>query len=1455
MTGYNVYRSDAAFESPASATKINPAPVTGTSYDDLLLQDGVWTYRVVSLNSQSVASLPSNAVEAISDGTAPRAVSIAYTPQGRSDPVTGRVGQGRVDLVLTVSEALRMTPYLAIVPAGGAPLTVELTARSETTYSGSFLVGAATPAGVATALFSARDIVGNQGSDIDAGASLLLDTAGPILSHIAVTPAAPIDNDDTPALQVTFRFDKAPAAAPQISYRLSGAARSPQALALTPLDATTYRAEFTLPTDAGLSGPETLSFAFQAQDDLDNISTRVAAANAFQVYRGELPPADIPAGLTATAQAGGKVRLAWQAVDQASAYQIYRQGPDQSALEIHLRASGAEYIDATPADGLYRYAVASVRQANDQETLSGQSAAVEVTARATAPGAPQNLTLTLTGQGILASWQAPFASEVDHYKLYRGPGTQLDSIEGLIPLKTHIKSLQAYDTDPSPSEGAYVVTAVDAAGNESALSNSPYLNASLLPVRKLRLEQIGTALPQLSWSPPNGSLAGYLVYVGPENARIKLTASPINATQFTDTGYTSGERHYSVATVDANDAELGHDIILPSIATQIAAGLPLKRGIMNKLQIQLANTSTRPLDGVRALVRLPVDRDSSQFEEHHSEALSLAPGETRLVPVIVGGYAELPARASALIGVDIEPAEGDHIRVAREQTLEVGEGALVVGMATEDFTRGGVGKLRLTIENTTDVDIELLTATAHGSQPSTELRFKLLDADGNVLATQAYQQVFGANVVTLTNGLTVARITAGASYLSDPFELNVPAASPNTLRVRLEVDTLRYNSGKDDEIRIAGRGSETTVSLLDTFYTGEVTDVTPISSFGDSDIVISGHAIERATHAPLANARLNLILNQQGFERRYSVLTDAAGQFVYTFTPTLTDAGLYKVSAVHPEITDRPEQRVFTINRVTAGPSPYKLDIPKNYPFDIPFKANAGAGTTATHLRLELNPASQPTGELPAGLTVELPAPVNLAERQTLNIPVRFTANNDAQPSGSLILDVVSDEHPTPLGRVRIDYRLSEASPHLVSTPSYIETGLAQGGSQIESLTVKNNGLQDAIGLVFTLTQANGNPAPAWASIASQANGTLSIGQTRAIDLAFTPPAGTTEGIYEFRLNVAGQNIPAQALNVYVSLTQSGKGGILFKASDIYTATIGKDGRLIAGLAGATVTLQNEDVPSISAELKTDSQGEALFEGLPAGRYQFRVRAPDHQEVGGRLTIKPGITATQPVFLDYNLITVEWSVREITLEDRYEITLNATYETDVPAAVVMMQPVSVNLPKMAAGDVYYGELTLTNYGLVRADDLIQEFPSSDSYFRYEFLVDMPETLEAKQRITIPYRVIALQSLDAADGDASGGGCYSYTNTTCACYNYECANGDKSSGRSCTTWLHVDNSTCPGGSGGWSGGGGGGIGDGGGFGGAGTSYQPMPGLPPCINKCDGACCIPSTVGGGGWGPRY
>ncbi|WP_156956460.1 hypothetical protein [Stenoxybacter acetivorans] len=73
----------------------------------------------------------------------------------------------------------------------------------------------------------------------------------------------------------------------------------------------------------------------------------------------------------------------------------------------------------------------------------------------------------------------------------------------------------------------------------------------------------------------------------------------------------------------------------------------------------------------------------------------------------------------------------------------------------------------------------------------------------------------------------------------------------------------------------------------------------------------------------------------------------------------------------------------------------------------------------------------------------------------------------------------------------------------------------------------------------------------------------------------------------------------------------------------------------------------------------------------------------------------------------------------------------------------------------------YGELTLTNHGLIRTEHIRQTLPRDDAYFRCKFLAKFPEPLKHKQGATILYRIITVKSLDdsAYDENASGGGAH------------------------------------------------------------------------------------------------
>ncbi len=103
----------------------------------------------------------------------------------------------------------------------------------------------------------------------------------------------------------------------------------------------------------------------------------------------------------------------------------------------------------------------------------------------------------------------------------------------------------------------------------------------------------------------------------------------------------------------------------------------------------------------------------------------------------------------------------------RSGDIEVGDGMLVLQILNEEFIRAASGRVRFTLENTGEAEIEIMTAQNSGNSSSGRIMFFLVDEDDNVLASKAFKQAVGDKIVTLSNRNTVARIGAGETFTSD----------------------------------------------------------------------------------------------------------------------------------------------------------------------------------------------------------------------------------------------------------------------------------------------------------------------------------------------------------------------------------------------------------------------------------------------------------------------------------------------------------------------------------------------------------------------------------------------------------------------------------------------------------------------------------------------------------------
>ena len=299
------------------------------------------------------------------------------------------------------------------------------------------------------------------------------------------------------------------------------------------------------------------------------------------------------------------------------------------------------------------------------------------------------------------------------------------------------------------------------------------------------------------------------------------------------------------------------------------------------------------------------------------------------------------------------------------------------------------------------------------------------------------------------------------------------------------------------------------------------------------------------------------------------------------------------------------------------------------------------------------------------------------------------------------------------------------------------------------------------------------------------------------------PGASVAPGQYDARFEISATGLGTWQYQVLVTVSSTDKGDATFKVLDIFTGTV-VDGSVQLGVSGAVINRVEEETGH-TAQASTDSAGLARLSGLPVGPYQYKVRKAGHQEGTGRVWVRPGVTGHADVFLDYNLVTVEWDVREITLEDRYEVVLRPVFTTHVSdVARVVPSPMSLTLPRMQAGEEFCGEISLTNSGGMAAMNVSLSAPADNAYLRYELLATAPEIIEAGQTVVIPYRITALRATTAETQASTGGAkrrsgsgeCGTLVAVVKVDYSFPCANGYHS--RQSTSWSwYAAYGQCPG----------------------------------------------------------
>ena len=1303
-TGFNLYESLSALTSTTEAgvTKVNAKPFKYFFTEYIPADDTLRHYAVTALDGVDNESAISNAVSIASDRAPP---SISDTSYNFSNGVGLVTGAGTVTVGFIVSEPLAETPFFSLEPETGSPIVVGVNKVGENSYEGSFTVSPSTPHGQTTYKFSGKDLLGNRGSS--EGPAIAIDVNGPTAA--VTSPLTLLKLTAEPVL-VGFTLDEASVIEPLLELKDSGGATAE----VVGLSSGSGGIVWTGTVDiSGLSKGDAAFVLASAKDAFGNVSANVPTGALILLY-AEMPPAPaIPTGLVAKAEEGGEVVLSWVNVEGAGSYNVYSRGEGEETPALVGGFEDTTAINLPPSDGTYYYSVASVGLL---ESESERSVEAEAASDRTPPDAPTGLTLSLDGNGVVAKWQAP--AEAASYGLYRADGV-ITLVAGLTSVAT-VDVTEATDPSPASNKRFYAVTALDLLGNESGPSETAEINFPVAPVREMLLTVIDDGKPVVTWQAPDGELEGYYIY---RNGS-RINSSPSVSTSFTDGYYPGGTVTYGVSAVDIHDNESPvKEIALPDITIGLKDGTTLTRGALETVSVVLGNNASDP-NAVVSVSGIELKLGSNASSTLQGPFAVSGGGGSFAIDKVVATALDAGSTVAVVAVATLAPSPGATVKVVRTSSVSVAGSSAALELYNEPFVRGGGAEVRLKVNNLGSAVMEFLTS--QGGGPTNQVLVNLIDQDGNLLATGSLDQRTG-NVVNV-GSYTLARINPGESFLTDPITFTVPVSAPYRVMVEAVIENTYYRYNKPDQVTAPGMTLAVETTIAEVPYVANAEADKAVYTRGEQ-VIITGQARSSDSGEPVPGVPVKLGVSVKGFDRFYTVDTDASGNFTHTFVPGPKEAGTYSLWAVHPDISDRTVQAQFSIVGIDIAPSAYDLTIPKNVTWDIDARVSNPGDVPLTGL----NFTSEASGSVTAGV---LGLGTELAPGEERSVKFRISALSDAPDNGYARITVASAEGAT--RDFNVNLALIAATPAIWTEPNYIDTGLVRGTQKVVTFDITNRGYE-------TLKNARlEGPSLPWMSLTVDPNlGDIKPGVSVSVGVLLRPGEDVAQDVYDDRIVIYSDNHDPYNYNVQATVTSEAVGNALFDVINEFYEDV----------PDAAITIQHQKLLELIYEVKTNADGTVSKFDIPEGRYSYHATAKNHVPHSGSFTIEPGVTTAVQIALEVSLIDIEWSVTETTIEDVYDITVSQTFETNVPAPVLIIEPAFITLPPLQPGQVFNSEFTVTNYGLVALNEMRLEFPAGFSDFDIEvFTGTVPETLAAMESFVVPYKVTkrAVQSASLFD---------------------------------------------------------------------------------------------------------
>ncbi|MEM7212736.1 MAG: Ig-like domain-containing protein, partial [Pseudomonadota bacterium] len=525
--------------------------------------------------------------------------------------------------------------------------------------------------------------------------------------------------------------------------------------------------------------------------------------------------------------------------------------------------------------------------------------------------------------------------------------------------------------------------------------------------------------------------------------------------------------------------------------------------------------------------------------------------------------------------------------------------------------------------------------------------------------------------------------------------------------------------------------------------------VSAATAIAGQTVSLSGVATDPVSGSVASYEFVTIRAETADFSQTFSAFTALDGSWSYDFTPPAGIAGSFDLTATHPgnllgELP-QPDATVdyYGVAFVTAVPQ-YVI-AGQQLQFDIAVVNLGDLGLTGAGVSLQPLPddwtgsvvldSSTIVGDGSATATV------------TLDIPVTETLTLADVELSLATAEGGNDTISIPIGVTPPFARLS------VSDVEGLDGALVRGEVEYISFTLTNDGGADSGPITIGLPEID------WfGSLNADILPSLGADESTEITLALTPDDGVPLGTFTGSFPILLQDGSGVGVDFDFDIISDAVGTLQLDLVDELTFFAEGAPKIDDVMVEVTNAVTGEVIFS-----SNDVDGSLTLTDIPEGYYEIRATASDHDPYYASVFVDAGETTSTEAFMSRQTVKYYWSVEEIEIEDRYEVSIEAEFAVNVPAPVVVIDPPIIDLHRLQErGDSEVFEITVTNHGLIAVQDVdigLDPHPLYDIDIPFDVL----QELGAKSSITVPVTITMLETLDdytarydAAQGALEGG---------------------------------------------------------------------------------------------------